>query len=148
VSRSTLDIDLLAIDRLCLDPALWSGLRDEGVGIEIRRGNLSDPLAGVVRLSASGERPVDLVVGRSGWQRAALSRAAPGYYAGAALPVLCAADLILLKLYAGGPQDAWDIAQLLLAGDRPVLIAEVEARLSELPAGAAALWRTVVHPWS
>jgi hypothetical protein len=143
VSRSTIDIDLLAVDRRCLDPDLWSGLREEGVAVEIRRGDAVDPLAGVVRLTAGGERPVDLVIGRARWQSDALTRALPGRYAGAAVPVLRPADLILLKLYAGGPQDAWDIAQLLQEADLEALSAEIEAVLPELPAHAAALWRTV-----
>lgn len=52
------------------------------------------------------------------------------------------ADLVLLKLYAGGPQDAWDIDQLL---DVDTTFArEVEARIPALPEGCAALWRRVV----
>lgn len=143
VSRSTIDIYLLAVDRRCLDDVLWSSLRQEGVAVEIRRGDALDPLAGVVRLTAAGERPVDLVIGRARWQGDALTRARPGRYAGAAVPVLRPADLILLKLYAGGPQDAWDIAQLLQAADPDALSADVEAVLPELPAHAAALWHTV-----
>jgi hypothetical protein len=143
VSRSTVDIDLLAVDPSCLDPRLWAGLRDEGVAIDLRRGDDSDPLAGVVRFTAAGERPVDLVVGKAAWQRAALARAEPGRFGGVTLPVLGAADLILLKLFAGGPQDAWDVAQLLAASDLRALAAEVELRLPELPPAATNLWRTL-----
>jgi hypothetical protein len=59
------------------------------------------------------------------------------------LPILRAADLILLKLYAGGPQDRWDIAQLLASGDHGALIEEIELRLPDLPPEAAALWRSL-----
>jgi hypothetical protein len=48
------------------------------------------------------------------------------------------ADVVLLKLYAGGPQDAWDIDQLLDVD--PSLVAGVEARLAPLPADCAELW--------
>lgn len=51
------------------------------------------------------------------------------------------ADLVLLKLYAGGPQDAWDIAQLLDAA--PAIEPLVEASLGGLPAECAALWRRI-----
>lgn len=44
------------------------------------------------------------------------------------------ADLILLKLYAGGSQDAWDIEQLLTGPERAAVTAEIEATLGALPA--------------
>jgi hypothetical protein len=142
-SRSTVDIDLLAVDPSCLDPRLWAGLRNSGVAVDLRRGDDSDPLAGVVRFTAAADRPVDLVVGRSAWQRSAVERAEPGRFGSVTMPILRAADLILLKLFAGGPQDAWDIAQLLAAGDRRALAADVERRLPDLPPTAASLWRTL-----
>jgi hypothetical protein len=46
-------------------------------------------------------------------------------------------------LYAGGPQDAWDIAQLLAAGDRERLYTEVEQYLGDLPTPAVRLWRRI-----
>jgi NADH:ubiquinone oxidoreductase subunit F (NADH-binding) len=33
----------------------------------------------------------------------------------------------LLKLYAGGPQDAWDVEQLLSGGERSMLVTAVAA---------------------
>jgi hypothetical protein len=50
-----------------------------------------------------------------------------------------------LKLYAAGPQDAWDIAQLLEAGDRSTLVAEIEATLPALPDDSRRLWARVVE---
>jgi hypothetical protein len=143
VARSTLDQDLLALEPGCLAPGLWEALRAEGVGVEIRRGDWSDPLAGLVRFAAPGERPVDLVVGKLAWQRRALDRARP--FVAETPPVIAAADLILLKLYAGGPQDAWDIQQLLAVADadRDHLIREVERELTDLPAGCSELWRRI-----
>jgi hypothetical protein len=141
VGRSTVDVDLLAVHPSCLDSRLWDGLRNEGVFVDLRRGDADDPLGGVVRFGAGAERPVDLVVGKHAWQRSALERAEPGRFGEVALPILRAADLILLKLFAGGPQDAWDIVQVLAAGDRRALTAEVESHLAELPAEAVALWR-------
>jgi hypothetical protein len=58
------------------------------------------------------------------------------------LRVARAADLILLKLYAGGPQDAWDIDQLLDVD--ATLVAEVEVGLSSLPEECAVLWRRIL----
>jgi hypothetical protein len=59
------------------------------------------------------------------------------------VPVVRAPDLILLKLFAGGSQDAWDIEQLLTGGDRNVLSSDVEKGLEDLPPDSADLWRKV-----
>jgi hypothetical protein len=137
VVRSSLDLDLLTLDERVLDRPFWTVLAVGGVQIDVRRGDLDDPLAGVARVTAHSERPVDVIVGRYGWQQRAIERAR-------VLPtgehVVLASDLVLLKLYAGGAQDLWDIQQLLAATDRDALVASVEQDLARLPPQAAALW--------
>lgn len=145
VGRSTLDQDLLALDASCLQPAFWKELRELGVTVEIRTGDSFDPLAGVVRFEAAGERPVDLVVGKFAWQRSVVKRAMTARGAADPIPVARAADLILLKLYAGGSQDAWDIEQILAVDDRESLIAEVDEEIAQLPAESAYLWRKILR---
>lgn len=142
VSRATADIDLLVTDPGCLDLALWAEVAASGARTDIRRGDADDPLAGVVRISRGDEPPVDVIVGRSDWQAGILTRAVRTELAGATVPIAAAADLVLLKLYAGGPQDAWDIAQLLDAV--PAIVAPVDAALPALPPECAALWRRIV----
>lgn len=141
VARATIDIDLLAVDPDCLDEGTWADLRASGAMVETRRGDATDPLAGVVRITARDERPVDLIVGKAGWQRELLHRARAMSVGGTEIRVVEAVDLVLLKLYAGGPQDSWDIDQLLDV--IPALAAQVEARLSALPAECATLWRRI-----
>jgi len=51
------------------------------------------------------------------------------------------ADLVLLKLFAGGPQDAWDVDQLLDVDD--AIAPQVEARLPDLPQDSGALWARI-----
>ena len=65
--RSTLDLDLLTTDRQILEESFWESLRDEDTRVEVRRGDVEDPLAGVVRATQSNERAVDLIVGRFSW---------------------------------------------------------------------------------
>ncbi len=144
ISRSTFDIDLFTTDRAALGAATWAALRGRGVTVDVRVGDDADPLAGVVRLAASGQRTVDVVVGRHPWQAAVARRAVATPVGGASVPVAAPADLIRLKLYAGGPQDAWDVQQLIAAVPDPIaLVAEVERGLSDLPADAADLWRRI-----
>ncbi len=144
-SRSTLDRDLLTTDLRSLDSALWKPLIDSGIHCDVRRGDAEDPLAGVVRIAAAGERPVDLIVGRYAWQTRILERAEMLDLGDVVLPVPRASDLILLKLFAGGGQDAWDIAQLLAADDRAEAVAEVERQLADLPADARLLWERILR---
>ncbi|HET9226356.1 MAG TPA: hypothetical protein VFR31_06795 [Thermoanaerobaculia bacterium] len=141
VNRASLDLDLFATDPACLQPDLWADLENRGISVEIRKGDLTDPLAGVVRFRAPGEMPVDVVVGKFPWQTRLLARAES---IGGSL-VVRAADLVLLKLYAGGPQDAWDVQQLLARPFREDLIREVESRLSELPARSQGLWKKILE---
>ncbi len=143
VSRSTRDLDLLVVARECLSLAYWESLRAGGVYANVQVGDADDPLAGVVRLTASDQPPLDLVVGKAPWQAGILSRAVETAVEGVSVPVAGRADLILLKLYAGGPQDAWDIAQLLAGGAHPTIVSEVEGRLQHLPSDCRILWQRI-----
>jgi hypothetical protein len=144
VGRSTFDLDLLVTDRAVLAPAFWASLAGRGDGLDVRAGDDEDPLAGVIRIVRPGSRSVDVVVGRSAWQSEAISRADPRPLGAVPIPVVVPSDLVLLKLFAGGPQDAWDVEQLLALLDRPTLVAAVERQLPRLPAAAAALWARVL----
>jgi len=136
VSRSTLDQDLLVVDRNVLDASFWTGV--SGAAVEVRRGDEADPLAGVVRIRAEGERDVDVVVGRSAWQEAVLGRATR--LGAGPLFVVDVADLILLKLYAGGSQDRWDIEQLLALDLGAAAALAVEQRIAPLPERSRQMW--------
>jgi hypothetical protein len=141
VNRATVDLDLFATDASCLRPDFWTDLRNRGISVEVRKGDLTDPLAGVVRFRTAGESPIDVVVGKFAWQARILERAEP---IGATL-VVRAADLVLLKLYAGGLQDAWDVQQLLARPSREDLIREVESHLSDLPASCQDFWKKILQ---
>ena len=138
VSRSTLDLDLLTTDPRVFGPDFWNDLHD--VTIDIRRGDADDPLAGVVRFSVPGERDVDLIVGRHPWQDTAVRRATRVSAGDLVVPVVGVADLILLKLYAGGAQDLWDIQQLLAVRGSTDVTDEVQRGLTALPGRCSELW--------
>jgi len=142
VARSTFDVDLLTTDRRVLTSAFWQPLAGhETVRVDVRTGEADDPLAGVVRMETEGERIVDVVVGRGGWQDDVIGRAQPMSIQGVTLLVVTIADLVVLKLYAGGAQDAWDIEQLLACGDRDAISAAVNQVVEQLPPDAQALWQ-------
>jgi len=145
VSRATRDLDLLAVGTAALEPDTWRDLRATGVEVQIRRGDTGDPLAGVVRLAVAGEDPIDLVVGKAAWQADLVRRSPDSVIEDISLPVVDRAGLVLLKLYAGGPQDAWDIEQLLACPERARVTAEVERTLPLLPPETRRLWERVRH---
>jgi hypothetical protein len=140
VSRSTLDQDLLVQDRRVLDSRFWSALGG-GAIIDVRIGDAEDPLAGVVRINEGAERGVDVVVGRHRWQDDIIRRAVA--IGGHHPPVVQRADLILLKLYAGGSQDRWDIEQLLAVDSSTGTVATVDGRVESLPARCRDMWSTL-----
>ncbi len=141
VVRASDDIDVLVTDGRCLEPSTWNDI-GPGTTVEIRRGEADDPLAGLVRLTPSHGTPIDVVVGRGRWQDEILTRSRPMHFLGTSVPVVSPSDFVLLKLYAGGPQDAWDVDQLLDA--IPGIESEVAARLAALPDECRKLWRRIV----
>jgi hypothetical protein len=143
VSRSTFDVDLLTADQAVLTDAFWLLLVRDGAQVEIRRGDGDDPLRGLVRLVSRDERPVDAFVGRGSWLEGVLKRAEPFALLDTRVPVVRAADLVLLKLHAGGTQDLWDVKQLLDGDGNGDLAFEVESRLAEVPRNAAIAWKRV-----
>jgi hypothetical protein len=144
VARSTFDLDLLTTDPAALDFAAWADLAaNPKLRVTVRRGDAEDPLAGLVRIETGGQMAIDVVVGRGSWQAEAVEAAPRIILAGIEVPVVGPVDLILLKLYAGGSQDLWDIEQLLATGDRPALVAGVDARLECLPVAARRLWTRI-----
>jgi hypothetical protein len=119
---------------------MWRALALQGIQIDVREGDDDDPLLGVVRC-ASGEDAIDVVVGRSRWQREVIDRATHTEVFALQLPIVTVEDLILLKLYAGGIQDRWDIQQLVTSAIPTVAIDNIDARVQSLPERCQALWR-------
>jgi hypothetical protein len=142
--RSTQDLDFLTVDPAALRPETWVHMPAE-TAIDIRRGDPDDPLRGVVRFQAAGEMQVDVVIARAAWLAPLLGRAKSQDVGGVQLPVVGPAELVLVKLDAGGPKDLWDVHQLLDArGDRLDLIEEVESLAKELPVSIRASWANVI----
>jgi hypothetical protein len=138
LARSTYDVDLLTTDARVLDDAFWHTVRACHAAVDVRRGDDEDPLRGVVRIELEGERPVDVIVGRHDWQARAVA-AADRVTGGP--PIVRAADLVLLKLYAGGSQDLWDVRELLRLPGGDDLAAEVDGALAGMPSFMHEHWK-------
>lgn len=140
VSRSTADVDLLCVDTSVLQRETWADFEARGLLLRLLKGDSDDPLAGSVRLG-EGSEIIDVVVGRDAWQREIIETAEVLSLGELSMPVARAAGLVLLKLHAGGPKDAWDIRALLeVADDAETIRDEVERMVPRLPADAGRLW--------
>jgi hypothetical protein len=144
VSRATADIDLFTVNLEVLEPALWRQLEVEGASLRLLKGDFEDPLAGSVRLSRADDRIVDVVVGRYAWQKEIVETAETMSIGEANLKVASPAGIVLLKLYAGGPGDAWDIQALMASReDWGSIESEVNRVIDRLPAECRDLWNRI-----
>jgi hypothetical protein len=142
VSRATADIDFLTVDGRVLEADLWKPLEDQGVTLRILKGDFDDPLAGSVRLISEGDRMVDVVVGRYKWQKEVMDEAEVRSIGDVEVPVARPAGLVLLKLHAGGPKDAWDITSLAETHEDWASVAEeVDSTIGRLSAESRRLWK-------
>ena len=139
LARGTHGIDFLTTDRSVfrLD---WPPLLSPDTRIEIRLGDADDPLAGVVRFAREGAADVDLVVARWKWQQQIIDRSEIVDLEDFSVRAPDAADLVLLKIEAGGFVDRNDAAQLI-AIHGPELMDRISERLAALPRGMHEAWQ-------
>lgn len=115
VIRATEDVDVLIGRSAPKIGDLASRLQSLGYKLEVSKASFDDPLGGVIIVqvpTSSGEFPCDLIFPARGWQASAVKNAVAVQMEGFSVRVVRAHDLFLLKLYAGGPQDLLDAAQL------------------------------------
>lgn len=115
VGRATKDVGFLVDFPLQQGPALAQSLKESGLPATFRKGGADDPIVGVIRITipAAGD-PIqcDILFPSKAWQAEAVRKAAPVTLEDISIPVVTTDDLFLLKLFAGGPQDLLDAAQL------------------------------------
>jgi hypothetical protein len=142
--RFTVDIDILTVDARVLDRPTWTELEGTGAVVECRRGDPDDPLGGVVRIQTADVPDVDIVLGKWKWEADVIDRAEPMALGDVSVRVPRLADLILLKLAAGGSLDLHDAAVLLTLGDRDALAREIEEHLPDVRPDVTHAWRDLL----
>jgi hypothetical protein len=116
IVRATKDVDFLVDLPLSEGKSLAQSLERKGLHATFQRGAADDPVSGVIRVTLPARTdPVqcDILFPSRGWQAVAVRNATTVSLGGFDVPVVQGPDLFLLKLYAGGPQDLMDAAQLL-----------------------------------
>lgn len=118
IVRASFDADALVFVSRQKLKNLAADFASSGLQIEIREGDIDDPIPALLAITDSHGNRVDLLAGLRGLEPAAFSRAIVVPFKGSEMRVIGREDFIAMKLYAGGPQDIADARNaLLLATD-------------------------------
>jgi len=125
-SRATVDFDLATdVDPFRILPRLVKALEEKGYAVELVEPDAQDPLGGVLNITGPGFSMVQVVNFENPLSNArtpataAIKNAESGRIEGTRLRTVTLADLVALKLYAGGAKSQLDVIELL-ARNQPV----------------------------
>jgi hypothetical protein len=113
--RASMDADLLLFAGVQAADGLHDAFQDAGFLTQLTRGDLEDPIPGLLRLHDSHGNRVDLLLGLRGMDPAAVSRVIEVPFQGASLAFIGREDFIAMKVFAGGPLDLVDAARAVAA---------------------------------
>jgi hypothetical protein len=142
VPRATHDVDF-ALALGASDAAALSRF----LQAEFQPGESDDPLRGVFRTSVSiGDQsiPVQLILLPQVWNAIVFQDLESLSLFGCLLPVVSWRALVLLKLYAGGPQDMLDAQQIVAVRQPTPPERETVAALAER-VGLAGAWQSLIR---
>lgn len=117
--RGSADADALvpiAVGRLSRLSRL---LAKSGFSVDLRRGDVDDPIPAMLLVSDENHNRVDLLGGLRGLDPEVLARAVDVPFGGEVIRVVSREDFIAMKCFAGGPQDLED-ARVALRTDKQV----------------------------
>jgi hypothetical protein len=132
------------VEPVVLNSDVWDALRRDGASVDARRGDADDPLGGAVHILLADGTDVDLIVAKWQWEADVVARATPMRIGNADVPVPRTADLILLKLAAGGYLDLRDAAALLALADRDAIVRDVEQHIDGVRPDVRGRWRELL----
>jgi hypothetical protein len=111
-----------------------------GCHTEWRVGDADDPIPLLLRVNLPqifGDIGADILWAHKHWQQEALQRSIAIEVLNRRVYILHPADLILMKLDAGGPQDLFDVKQMLSAPPPQLNIEQLRASAARLRLGRA-----------
>ena len=113
--RASLDCDaVISIARReeKLDQLL-SSLRNEGLRVELRRGDRTDPIKGVINIEDKFRNRVDLLMGIRGMKKDIYGRVITASFMKRSIKIVSVEDFIAMKIYAGSGKDIQDVLGVL-----------------------------------
>lgn len=115
VVRASMDAD--AVISLHASPVSVSALQEKlhGAGVKsaYRKGDIGDPVGGVIAVEDRFHNKVDLLLNIQGMTEAIFSRTIEAGFMNTRVRVVGLEDFIAMKLFAGGPKDVQDAIGVL-----------------------------------
>lgn len=106
--RASADADALVSLSVARLSNLSQLLKKKGFTVELRRGDIEDPIPAMLVIGDKHENRVDLLGGLRGLDPQMLSRSVEIPFSGARMRVVGREDFVAMKCFAGGPQDLED----------------------------------------
>jgi hypothetical protein len=115
VVRASMDADVLLSVGIQEARDLETYLEAAGFLTELTRGDVDDPIPGLLKVSDSFGNRVDLLLGLRGIEPQAFSRVLVIPFQGSKLKFIGREDFIAMKVFAGGPMDLVDATRAITA---------------------------------
>jgi predicted nucleotidyltransferase len=106
--RASADADALVSASVSKLTSLSHVFQKKGFTVELRRGDLEDPIPAMLIVGDKHQNRVDLLGGLRGLDPQVLSRTVDIPFSGEKIRVVSREDFIAMKCFAGGPQDLED----------------------------------------
>jgi hypothetical protein len=118
--RSSLDADAVISIQFKDDKfsKLQDSLKKKGFQLDIRYGDLDDPIACVIDISDKFKNRVDLLIGLKGMKPSVFQRAKTASFMKVSIKIVSLEDLIAMKIFAGGPKDIQDVVGVLQVSEK------------------------------
>jgi hypothetical protein len=113
--RASLDADAIVSVPVREAQGLCGELEGSGLKVQLRVGDLEDPVGALLAVSDSFGNRVDLVMGLRGMDPGLYARTSLIRFSGESLRVVGREDFIAMKIFAGGPQDISDARSAIAA---------------------------------
>ncbi|MGA8708275.1 MAG: hypothetical protein WB646_14960 [Steroidobacteraceae bacterium] len=120
VIRATTDVDALLFTTTARLARLRTLFEDAGFAAQLRRGDASDPIPGMLTLSDTHDNHVELLGSLRGMDPELFSRALVVKFLDQDLRIVGREDFIAMKCFAGGPQDLLDASSAYRAASAPI----------------------------
>lgn len=127
--RASMDADVVLCAGIRAAARLEQAFRDAGLRTLLTRGDVEDPIPGLLRLEDTYDNRVDLLIGLRGLEPDAFSRAIEIPFQGMNVRFIGREDFIAMKVFAGGPLDLVD-ARRAIAAAGPSLDLPLTRRLA------------------
>jgi hypothetical protein len=114
--RASMDADVVLSLTMQKAQSLEHVCKAAGFLTKLTRGDVEDPIPGLLRLSDRHKNCVDLLIGLRGMEPQAFSRLIEVPFQGTMLKFIGREDFIAMKVFAGGPLDVFDATRAIAAG--------------------------------